>query len=407
MTGGYDPAVRTGSLRFCWTFAVFGFPFGCGEDEPPLSLGEATEATIAGILRSPDGRPIPDGTVTIGAADTRTDAAGLFRFPEQLPGRLVVHSQLLDWTIASNALAMETGFTTGARLVTAPLTFETWDLTAPIVLGGGDLTVTLPPGALVGGSTTGPATAEVATYRVVGPDLVVPGSRVWLRADQYEEPFDAFAMVNVPRPIQAEEVIDLAPGSGAALHYEVGAGWPHADRQDLGLYVFSVVTGYWLRAGPVEVVDGAIDVALNSLGWLAIGATATEFACVKGSVFHGSDPIHGAEVTVSETGRLGADRVYTDATGHFCANTLPGAQVSASVLGWGKQGDVLGTGAASGTGGGAGCVVDLAGCEDLGALNMLWVLDNDGDNFWPGQGDCDDADLTVNPIDSGDVCIDE
>jgi hypothetical protein len=377
-----------------------------GEDDGPISTAEASEATIGGIYRSRDEVPLLDGQVTIGAENTPTDPAGLFRFPEQFPGRLVVRSDIVGWTQASNGLQMETGATTGAHLVSAPIALEPRDLGTAITLGSAALSVTFPPGSIGGGDGPATGSADFGFYQVNGPDLATPGHRIWLRADQYEEPFDAFAIIDVPSPRQGEDRLQVLAGGGATLHYEVGLDWPFADRDELSLFVFDSGDAYWLQARRVDVIDGVIDVDLGNFGWLAIGAPSAELACVRGTVALAGEPVFGAEITATEADRLGVDRVYTGADGSFCLNTLPGAVVDIDLLGWSADGNQLGTAHTSGAAAGSGCSAATS-CNDLGPLPVVWVRDQDDDAFWPGQGDCDDLNLRVNPIDSGDLCIGE
>ncbi|MBA2322053.1 MAG: carboxypeptidase regulatory-like domain-containing protein [Deltaproteobacteria bacterium] len=374
------------------------------EEPPPQDLDAATEAAAGGSFRSVEGDPLLDERVTIGIADASPDPAGMFRFPEQLPGRLVLRSVATGWTGASVGLPMATGLTSATRLVSAPRGAEPRDLADAVVLPSDALTWMFRPGSLLRDDVPATGTAAFGLYRVADGDPVSPGGRTWLRADQYEEPFDAFVIFEVAPPYQDDgEALDLVE-AGASVTWEVGADWPHAERVDLGLYVFDLGESWWKKAKSLEVIDGVITADASSVGWLAIGAAAAEAACVTGTVMLDGLPVHGAEITVTEGPRPGVDRVYTDAAGAFCAQTLPGATATLSVFGWGPSGDTLGTGGATVLAAGTGCG-EPASCASVGSVDMTWIGDADGDGYWPGEGDCDDGDVAVNPIVSGDLCI--
>lgn len=389
-------------LRFALFLPVsVGLPGACRSgSEDDKSLDEVTEATLALVVRDAADAPVPGSQTDIGFQGTPTDLAGMARYPELLGGRLTVRASAPGYTSGSAVTDLEIGAYGSAHITLAPRVITNHDVGGDVTVGDADIVITIPAGALVtsdGAPATGPA--GFGWYRATEGDPAVPGIRTWLRADQFEEALDPFVVFEHTRPTQtgadgAPADLELAPGVEATLRWEVGADWPHAGDADLGLFVWDRTDGYWIRVRSLEVVDGALETTFASFGWLAIGATPPATACVAGSVVGPGGPVSGVEITAAEAGRVGVDRVITAADGTFCAPALPGGQVTLTAWGWNAAGDALGTGTATGSAGG-----------DVGELPMAWTYDRDDDVFWAGQGDCDDLDPTVNPIDSGDVCI--
>lgn len=380
----------------------------CGSDDPPPgTLGEATEAILAGAVRDTAGLPVPGAETEIGFQSTPTDLAGFVRYPEQLPGRLTIRAKSPGYTLSSAVTQLAVGSVGSAYLTLAPREETTDEASAPGPRGDDELVVTTPPGAWLlpdGSPATGPAT--FGWYRGGDADPVVPGTRTWLRADQYEEQLDAFAIFELAAPVQGDQELALADGAEHTLRWEVGADWPHADAEDLAVYAWDRIQGYWKKTRTVTVIDGVIEVPYAHVGWTAIGALTATTSCVTGRVEGPDGPVMGAEVTVAEQGRPGVERVITGSDGVFCAAVLPGAVGSVSVFGWNAKGSSVGSGASDFT-----AANDAAGCDapsectDVGALPVTWHYDRDRDAFYDGNGDCDDADLSDNPIDSGDSCF--
>ncbi len=380
----------------------------CGPDTDDKSLDQATEATLGFVVRDADGQPISGVETEIGFQNTVPDLAGMARYPELLAGRLTVRASAPGYTGGTAVTEQTIGAFGSAKITLAPLEPSQHDVGAEIVIGDAEITVTIPAGSLLlEDGTPAAGNADFGWYRGGDADPVVPGIRTWLRDDQFEEPLDIFAAFELGLPVQEDAdgvTSSLALGEElqATVRWVVGDAWPHAEDASLGLYAWDRTEGYWKLSRRLTVVDGAVEATTRSFGWLAIAAQPPATACVSGRVTGPGGAVSGIEITAADAGYVGVQRVITGEDGTFCAPLHPGADVALTAWGWSAPGDTLGTGAASTV---TGAAATCGGCVDVGDVPMTWARDMDGDVFWAGEGDCDDGDPTVNPIDSGDICI--
>ncbi len=380
----------------------------CGEEADDKSFDAATEGTLGLVVRDVGGQPISGTTTEIGFQNTATDPVGMARYPELLGGRLTVRATAAGFTGGTAVTQQTAGAFGSAKMTLAPLQMSEHDPAADAFLGDADLAVMVPAGAVVHPDAT-PAVGTVTFgwYRGGDADPAVPGMRTWLRDDQFEEPIDLLAAFEIGAPEQTDAYgettrLELAEAVQYTVRWTVGDAWPHAADANLGLYVYDRNPGYWMLSRRLSVVDGVIETTSRHLGWTAIGAQPAETACISGRVSGATGPVSGVEITAAEAGHTGVQRAITGADGVFCAVVHPGADVALTAWGWNAAGDALGTGAAAST---SGAAAACGSCVDVGDVPMTWALDRDQDVFWAGEGDCDDADPAVNPIDSGDICI--
>jgi hypothetical protein len=388
----YTVVVNRARLACCTVLLV-----ACRDVAPPPTLDEVTEAVLASSVRDVDNALVPGVLADIGFQEARPDAAGLIRFPEQLPGRLTVWGWAEGFTRHVAVAQLETDHAAGARLWLAPTAAIPVDVAVGAEVPVGDATLSVGPGAWTAPDGTpfpGPVRLGLAVIGVA--DRAFPGQREWLEADQFARPFEPLLAFYLEAPLAADGRDAVwAPDATAHLHWTLPADFPYAGDRSLALYGFDTGRGYWVQLQMQTGTSGAIDVDFARFGWVAIGVGRTDEGCLAGQVVDaGGAPVLGAEVTAFEAGRLGVNRATTDVDGRFCVRGLSGSTLDLEVFGWSADGDVVVSGDASGTVG-----------EDLGALSLTYGRDTDGDFFFVGEGDCDDADPANNPIDSGQVCL--
>jgi hypothetical protein len=369
----------------------------CHDVAPPPTLDEVTEAVVSASVRDVDNALVPGALADIGFQEARPDAAGLIRFPEQLPGRLTVWGWAEGYTRHVAVAQLDTDVTAGARLWLAP----TADIAVAMDQGAevpvGDATWSVGPAAWTAPDGTPlPGSVRLGLAVIGAADRAFPGQREWLEADQFARAFEPLLAFYLEAPLAPDgrEVV-WAPDATAHLHWELPVDFPYAGDRTLALYGFDTTRGYWVPLQMQTGTSGAIDVDFARFGWVAIGVGRTDEGCLAGRVVDaGGEPVLGAEITALDPARLGVNRATTDADGRFCVRGLPGATLDLEVFGWAGEGDVVVSGVASGAVG-----------DDLGELSLTYGRDADGDFFYVGEGDCDDADPANNPIDSGQVCL--
>lgn len=353
--------------------------------------------------RTADGEPVLEGKSFLGGSrPTDPSTSGFVFYHDLPPGRLSVSHRLPGHAVGYASPEIVVGAASLASLVPRPI--DATSIDDPQVEGevaGDGFTVAIPPGALVaedlpldGAYTFGADRVRAADRTGVPADLLAIRDDVDISRIVIDE-------LLVVRATQGESEVTLAEDAHLSVVVELDPGSPLlAPDAVAGLYQFSGSTTYWSYGGKPEI-DAVAHTATferGSLGWWAIGRERPEGgSCVRGSVVdENGDPLDGAEVTLTEPGTVGVDRVTTTDGGKFC---LPIAAESAPLTVVGVSGDETRLYRYSGTaarGPEAECGNPL--CADLGALTLDVYPDEDGDGAWSGPGgDCDDSDPEVNP----------
>jgi hypothetical protein len=223
---------------------------------------------IVGLVVDPDGQPIEDVQVFLGATgqESDTDDGGHFSIPEVEPGEgIVVHFRAEGFTHADRMLSITDWETRNLRVELQPVGRVIHFLAEEGErIREGDLEMVLPPSAFVdsqGRTVSGEIELDLTVSDIENHGLAgAPGSFRGIDRDGIERSIMSFGFFQVEAR-QGEELLNLAEGVTAPVRFRVSDNLSEAQEELLGdtmdLWWWNPETAIWEYTDTAMVVDSA------------------------------------------------------------------------------------------------------------------------------------------------------
>jgi len=315
---------------------IFVWMAGCAVDPGPTPAARFEVGSGVTVLaRQLDGTPATDAVIRVGgyAADPGQDGVTVFAgiFPGRAMSRGIVDEEVVGYA----PVEVSPGLLHGLQQFHPSL--EPWPVDLVDGSGrldaGNGLTVDFPTGSVVDDEQVFSGSLDVGgvLLQEAGERAMVGDFRA-LYLDEVVVPIELFEVVRlIPFKSEADWRIDEPATLTIPIDPAMGAG----QASSLALFSWDGVQGYWREAEPATLLDDQVSGLISQFGWWAVGTTdPTPMGCVTGEVLDPSGvALTGAELLVQQANRFGVVRTWTDASGVFCVEGVPGLEAEAQIYG--------------------------------------------------------------------------
>ena len=297
-------------------------------------------AGIEGLVYNENGVPLAGVEVLNENGSTVTDQNGYFKFESELlleSGSYMTFKQngFFEGYKFVNPSLNRTGYVE-VMMVEKGLPTMISASTGGVVPVNGGAKVSLPANGIIdasGNAYNGDVNVYTFWYDPLGNQItqLMPGDLRAINESSQFVQLQTFGMMAVELESAAGEKLNLAEGSKATLEFPVDPSLNSSAPQEIPLWYFNELTGYWMEEGAAQLADGKYTGTVSHFSFWNCDAP---FPLVKLSgriLDQNGNPVKQASICITVTTNGLTGYGWTDSEGYYCGKVPKGKTLAMQV----------------------------------------------------------------------------